>query len=107
MRGQGIYLRLGESEIKWVVDIHSECDGRATAIEDKVYFDKQHSLMAKTLLDFTDIKWAFVSLHPLDKYVEGILQHVQSMYKGRLMYSSIFKNPYEAIKIIVKFCKED
>ncbi|PUA31851.1 MAG: hypothetical protein B7O98_08635 [Zestosphaera tikiterensis] len=105
-RGERIYLRLGDSEIKWVVDIHSECDRRVTAIEAKVYFDKQHSLMAKTLLDFTDIKWAFVSLHPLDKYVEGILQHVQSMYKGRFMYSSILKDPHRAIKIIATFCKE-
>jgi len=71
-RGQRIYLRLEGSEIKWVADIRSECDGRVTVIEAKMYFDKQHSLMAKALLDFTEIRWAFISFYTPDKYVEGI-----------------------------------
>jgi len=105
-RGEKIYLDLGESKVEWAADIYIECRGRATAVEVKMILDKQHSLMAKALLDFTDIRWVFTSFHPPDEEMEKVLRHMQDTYRGRFMYSSISKNPYRAIKSIAEFCKE-
>jgi len=105
-RGKKVYLDLGGSKVEWAADIYIECGGRVTAVEVKMILDKQHSLMAKALLDFTDIGWIFVSFHPPDGKTEKILQHIQSTYIGRFMYSSLSKNPYRAIKSIAEFCRE-
>jgi len=105
-RGKKVYLDLGGSKVEWAADIYIECGGGATAVEVKMILDKQHSLMAKALLDFTDIRWFFASFHPPDRDTEKILQRIQDTYRGRFMYSSISKNPYRAIKSIAEFCKE-
>jgi len=106
MRGKKVYLDLRGSKVEWAADIYIECGGRVTAVEVKMILDKQHSLMAKALLDFTDIRWVFASFHPPDGETEKVLQHIQGAYRGRFMYNSISKNPYRAIKTIAEFCKE-
>jgi len=105
-RGRKVYLDLGGSRVEWAADIYIECRGEATAVEVKMILDKQHSLMTKALLNFTDIRWVFASFHPPDGETEKILQHIQGTYRGKFMYSFISKNPHRAVKTVAEFCKE-
>lgn len=98
-----IHLRIGSEVVEFPSDILCECKHR-TAIETKIYFDKQHALMGMALLEWSKEKWIFVSFHKSkDVAVQKILEHLQKQHKNKFLYVVIVEKPSEAIRKIKEF----
>jgi len=94
-----------DGECEWEADMVYSDNSRKVAIEVKMYFDLQHSLMGKGLLDYSDCKWVFISFHKAGEAARAMLKQISREYADRFLYVCIVEHPSHALREAADFIR--